>query len=294
MRTAKPVETFKTARLDKAVQDLKDSAQRMAEARSERQKMLLDIREEEERNDPKIVEKDGIDELCNLYNKLAIDNALDESERTNILLATIADQSNIDPKDLDFEDTPNTWEQAKASRSAEKWAAGYREELKSLLEMSVYDLIPPTEVPKGCKIRKGRPVFHLKRNEKGEPVRWKVRLVFKGFEQIYGRDYTSTTSPTARMESWRILLHIAASKGWDIQQIDIKTAFLYGLLPDDEVQYMQQPSEFEVPGKEMWVWRLKRGLYGMKQSGRIWNKTMNNAMLSWGFKRLSSESCISY
>ena len=44
----------------------------------------------------------------------------------------------------------------------------------------------------------------------GKPIRWKVRLVLKGFEQVYGRDYTSTTSPTARMESWRILLHIAA------------------------------------------------------------------------------------
>ena len=137
-------------------------------------------------------------------------------------------------------------------------------------------------------------MFHLKRNERGEPVRWKVRLVFKGFEQIYGRDYTSTTSPTARMESWQILLHIAAHKDWDIQQIDIKTAFLYGLLPDDETQYMQQPLGFEEPGKETWVWRLKRGLYGMKQSGRIWNKTMNEAMISWGFKHLSSESCIYY
>src|SRR5271155_1952916 len=83
------------------------------------------------------------------------------------------------------------------------------------------------------------------------------------------------------MESWQILLHIAACKGWDIQQIDVKTAFLYGLLPDNETQCMQQPVSFEEPGKETWVWRLKRGLYGMKQSGRIWNKTMNEAMLSW-------------
>ena len=90
---------------------------------------------------------------------------------------------------------------------------GYHDKLKSLLDMGVYDLIPPTDVPRGCKVRKGRPVFHLKRNEKGEPIQWKVRLVFKGFEQIYSRDYTSTTSPTVRMESWRILLHIAACKG---------------------------------------------------------------------------------
>jgi hypothetical protein len=81
---------------------------------------------------------------------------------------------------------------------------------------------------------------------------------------------------------------------WDAQQIDIKTAFLYGLLPDDEIQYMEQPKGFEEAGKEDWVWKLQRGLYGMKQAGRIWNKTMNDAMISWGFTRLSSESCIYY
>lgn len=52
------------------------------------------------------------------------------------------------------------------------------------------------------------------------------------------------------MESWHILLHIAATEGWDATQIDVKTAFLYGILPDDEVQYMEQPEGFEEPGKE--------------------------------------------
>jgi hypothetical protein len=280
--------------LDAAIQSSKDSANRIAEERSSKRKTLQDINEEEIRNDPKIVEKAGIEELCNLYDKLVIDDQLSPVERTNLLLSAIAERSNIDPSTLDFEDTPNTWEQAKLSKNAHKWEAGYCDELKSLTEMGVYDLIPPTDIPKGCKVRKGRPIFHLKRNERGEPVCWKVRLVFKGFEQIYGRNYTSTTSPTAWMELWHILLHIAACNSWDAQQIDIKTAFLYGLLLDDEVQYMRQPEGFEEPGKEEWVWKLKRGLYGMKQSGRIWNQTMNTVMISWNFKRLSSESCIYY
>ena len=87
-----------------------------------------------------------------------------------MLLSAIAKRSNIDPTILDFEDNPSTWEQAKNSQNAAKWEAGYRDELKSLHKMEVYDLIPPTEVPRGCKVRKGRPVFHLKRNERGEPV----------------------------------------------------------------------------------------------------------------------------
>ena len=57
---------------------------------------------------------------------------------------------------------------------------------------------------------------------------------------------------------------------------------------------MEQPKGFEEPGKETWVWMLQKGLYGMKQVGRIWNKMMNKAMISWGFTCLACESCIYY
>jgi hypothetical protein len=57
---------------------------------------------------------------------------------------------------------------------------------------------------------------------------------------------------------------------------------------------MRQPTGFEEPGKADWVWKLNRSLYGMKQAGRIWNRTMNGKMLEWGFSRLASESCIYY
>ena len=94
------------------------------------------------------------------------------------------------------------------------------------------------------------------------------------------------------MESWQILLCIAASLGLDAQQIDVKTAFLYGLLLDDEVQYMQQPASFEEPGREDWAWQLQCGLYSMKQSGCICNQTLNMQIITWGFTCLSCESCI--
>jgi hypothetical protein len=150
----------------------------------------------------------------------------------------ISEMTNFDPESLQFEDELKTWDEAKDSPDAAHWEAGYKDELKSLKDMEVYKLIPRSKVPQGKHIQKGKPVFHIKWDEMGQAVRWKVRLVFKGFEQIYDKDYTTTTSPTAHMESWRILLHIVASLGWDAQQIDVKTAFLYGLLPDNEVQYM--------------------------------------------------------
>ena len=110
-------------------------------------------------------------------------------------------------------------------------------------------------------------MFTRKRDENGNVVCHKVCLVFKGFEQIYGKDYTTTTSPTARMESWRILLHLAATLDWSTKQTDVKTAFLYSILPDDEVQWMEQPEGTEEEGFEDHVWMLQQGLYGMKQAG---------------------------
>jgi len=111
----------------------------------------------------------------------------------------------IDLSTLEFEDELKNWKEAKASANAKQWEEGYHEELKSLKDMGVYKLIPRSDIPQGQKIRKGMPIFRIKCEENGKAVQWKVRLVFKGFEQIYGKDYTKTTSPTAHMESWRIL-----------------------------------------------------------------------------------------
>jgi hypothetical protein len=184
---------------------------------------------------------------------------------TEEVLATLSTLPNS--TDVDYETDPLTWEEARASKHGAAWRESFQEELASLKQMGVYELIPPSAVPSGHWIHRGKPVFHVKRDAEGQVYRRKTRLVFRGFEQIPGRDFDKTTSPTAQMESWRILLHLAAHLGWDAQQIDIKTAFLYGLLPEEETQYMSQPPGFEEPEKETWVWKLVHGLYGMKQAG---------------------------
>jgi hypothetical protein len=116
----------------------------------------------------------------------------------------------------------------------------------------------------------------------------------RGYSAVWGQDYTKTSAPTARLESFRILTHLGAALDWEIDQLDIKTAFLHGLLEPDEVCYMDQPEGFVEGGKEDCVWELQKGLYGMKQGGLVWNRTMNDAMLSWGFKRLKCEHCVYY
>jgi len=180
------------------------------------------------------------------------------------------------------------------SPDTDKWTLGIQDELKSLKEMGVYKLIPHSDVPAGHKVLRGKWVLLLKRDEHGHLVWHKAHFVVKGFEQVFGQDYVDTTLPTAHMESVCLLLNVAAAKDWDIQQIDVKTAFLYGLLPADEAQYLEQPESFVEPGKEDWVWCLQCGLYGMKQCSHIWNKNMHKAMLNWGFKCLHADPCVYY
>jgi len=126
----------------------------------------------------------------------------------------------------------------------------------------------------------------------GKIVWYKVHYVAKGYTQQYGLDYNKMTAPTAQLESFRTILHFAAMQGWDIQQMDIKTAFLHGILLDDETAYLEQPKGFEEPGKETWVMKLMKSIYGMKQAGRIWNQTFDSAVTEWGFKRIPSDWCV--
>ena len=90
---------------------------------------------------------------------------------------------------------------------------------------------------------------------------------------------STTTAPTARLDSFRALLHTATALEWDIQYVDIKTAFLHGVLPETEILFMEQPPGFEEPDKEDWVVCLMKSIYDMKQASRIWNQTFNTTVV---------------
>ena len=185
-----------------------------------------------------------------------------------------------------------SWPTAMRSPEREYWIAGARDELRSLADMQVFALIPRSQVPQGRRPLKGKLVCKRKRDDAGNVVRYKVRYVAKGYTQRYGVDYDKTTAPTARLESFRTLIHLAASLDWDIQHMDIKTAFLHGILPKDETAYLEQPKGFEEQGKEDWVMELKKSIYGMKQAGRIWNETFHDSVTAWGFEQMVKDPCV--
>jgi len=162
------------------------------------------------------------------------------------------------------------------------WFEAMKGEVKALDDRDVWELV---DCPKERKTIRCRWVFSIKSD--GHK---RARLVAKGFSQIPGIDFEDTFSPVARFETVRLLLATAALEDWEIEALDVKTAFLYGDL--DEILYMNQPEGFVKKGQEGKVYRLKKALYGLKQASLAWNKAANLSLEQLGFKRLISDSGI--
>ncbi|WVZ52799.1 hypothetical protein U9M48_003821 [Paspalum notatum var. saurae] len=112
-------------------------------------------------------------------------------------------------------------------------------------------------------------------------VRNKARLVAQGFCQKEGIDYEETFAPIARLEAIRILLAFAASKGFKLQQMDVKSAFLNGFI--EEEVYVRQPPGFESAKFPDRVYKLRKALYGLKQAPRAWYARLKSFLLKFGF-----------
>ena len=139
---------------------------------------------------------------------------------------------------------PESYKEAVETEDREKWEEAMQDEMKSLHDNHTFELV---NLPKGKRALKNKWVFRVKQQEHTSQPRYKARLVVKGFNQRKGIDFDEIFSPVVKMSSIRVVLSLAASLDLEVEQMDVKTAFLHGDL--EEEIYMEQPEGFRVSRK---------------------------------------------
>ena len=183
---------------------------------------------------------------------------------------------------------PSFYSQAIHSPETDEWHKAMDDEIKALEENDTFELVPP---PEGREIVGGRWVYTVKKGPKKAET-FKARYVAKGYSQIPVIDYHETFSPTARMSSIRVLLQLAVQNDMLVHQMDVKTAYLNA--PIDCEIFMEQPEGYEKAGKngEKLVYKLRKSLYGLKQSGRNWNNMLHEYLLGENFTQSLADPCV--
>ncbi|CAA7062683.1 unnamed protein product [Microthlaspi erraticum] len=186
-----------------------------------------------------------------------------------------------------FSVEPDCYTEAKLDSNWEMWKLAMNDEMESLVKNNTWTVVPRPVNQRviGCKwIYK----YKLGIPEVEDP-RFKARLVAKGYAQREGIDYHEIFAPVVKHVSIRILLSIVAQEDLELEQLDVKTAFLHGDLK--EKIYMTPPEGYGQMFKENEVCLLNKALYGLKQAPRQWNEKFDNYMSEIGFVRSNYDSC---
>jgi len=150
-----------------------------------------------------------------------------------------------------------------------------------------------TERPGSRRVLKGKWVFKVKNDvdkNGNNTTRHKAFLCFMRNWQIKGLDFNETFAPVAKFTTIRCILAMTAANGWELHQMDVKTAFLNGDL--DEEVYMEQPDGYVDPTYPDKVCRLLQALYGLMQAPKMWYAKLDDFLKSQGFDNIDPDACL--
>ncbi len=214
-----------------------------------------------------------------------LDNKIDDSIMYNKDICIVDDTIDYCYKMYVDRELPSSYKEAITSPDSKKWCQAMQEEINALKDNDTWSIEP---LPKDKNLVSGKWVFTVKLNKDNEIIKYKARYVARGFTQIQGIDYIDTFSPTARMTTLRVLMQIVSECNLIVHQLDVKTAYLNAKIDADI--YLEQPEGFVIPGNN--VCHLKKSIYGLKQSGRNWNITINTFFESHNFSRSNIDHCL--
>ncbi|CAI5497370.1 unnamed protein product [Closterium sp. Naga37s-1] len=173
--------------------------------------------------------------------------------------------------------TPRSYAEAITGPYSSQWQAAMDAEMASWKSTGTYvDEVPPP----GANIVDGMWIFRVKRPP-GSPLAFKVRYVARGFNQRQGVDYFQIFSPTPKMTTLRVLLHVAAQHDYELHSLDFSTAFLQGSLHEEI--WLRRPPGFTESFPAGTQWSLRRPVYGLRQAPREWHDTLRTTLAALGF-----------
>ncbi|CAI7808376.1 unnamed protein product [Closterium sp. NIES-54] len=178
-----------------------------------------------------------------------------------------------DPDALDIP-TPRSYGEAIEGPYSSQWQAAMDAEMASWKSTCTYvDEVPPH----GANIVSGMWIFRVKRPP-GSPPAFKARYVACGFSQRQGVDFFQTFSPTPKMTTIRILLHVAAQRDYELHSLDFSTAFLQGSLHEEI--WLRRPPGFTGSFPAGTQWSLRRPVYGLRQAPlhRAWGSCLEDGL----------------
>ncbi|CAI7866735.1 unnamed protein product [Closterium sp. NIES-54] len=171
---------------------------------------------------------------------------------------------------------PRSYAEAIEGPYSSQWKAAMDAEMASWKSTGTYvDKVPPP----GANIVSGMWIFRVKRPPSSPPV-FKARYVARGFSQREGVDFFQTFSPTPKMTTLRVLLHVAAQRDYELHSLDFSTAFLQGSLHEIWLRRPPGSTGSFPPGTQ---WSLRRPVYGLRQAPREWHDTLRTTLAALGF-----------
>ncbi|CAI7895016.1 unnamed protein product, partial [Closterium sp. NIES-53] len=162
-------------------------------------------------------------------------------------------------------------------RYSSQWQAAMDAEMASWESTGTYvDEVPPSR----ANIVDGMWIFRVKRPP-GSPPAFKAHYVVRGFSQRQGVDYFQTFSPTPKMTTLRVMLHVVAQRGYELHSLDISTAFLKGSMHEEI--WLRRPPGFTGSFPAGTQWSLRRPVYGLRQAPCEWHDTLGTTLAALGF-----------
>ena len=147
-----------------------------------------------------------------------------------------------------------------------------------IMNNDVWDVVPR---PEDKSIDTSKWLYKIKHGSDGSAEKFKARFVVSGFSQKEGIDYGDIFTPVARYTTMRSIIALAATQGWSLHQMDVKTAILHGAIKEEV--YVEQPLGFEVQDRDSHVCRLKKALNGLNQAPRAWYERIYSYLMKLGF-----------